>query len=181
MGGSPSKEVVYVESDESKQAKVLSKLENQLEDLRKEVVSVRPCITEGVRETISSEQDALLMRYSQLTDVTVIEENIREVFGNFPVLEFIVDTATRMVSAMNSTEEMTEILRWQERKLVKRVGSRVYGIEAHFKVKILEKEKGTFRTSKDTVVLIAYKCLAHVMDRPADDYPDDNELKRLTF
>lgn len=175
------KQVVYVESDESKQAKLLGALENQLESLKKEVVSVQPCISDGVKETVFSEQDALLMRYSQLSDRGTIEKNIQEVFGKFPVLEFIIDTATRMISAMQTTEEMTEILRWQERKLVKRVGSKVYGIEAHYKVKIMEKDKGTFKTNKETVGLIAYKLLAHVMDRPADDFPDDEELKCVTF
>ena len=45
MGGESSKpktivKTVYVESDESKRARVLSKLENQLEQLKEEVVSV---------------------------------------------------------------------------------------------------------------------------------------------
>ena len=103
---------VYVESDESKRAKVLSKLENQLEQLKKEVASVEPSIKQDVKQTVSLEQDALLMRYSQLKDKAKIEEDIRNMFGNFPMLNFIVDTASRMVAAMTSSKEMTEILRW---------------------------------------------------------------------
>ena len=184
MGGGSSKEVVrtvYVESDESKRAKLLGALDKQLEDLKQEVVSVQPCITDSVKETVFSEQDALLLRYSQLEDKATIERNIKEIFGKFPQLDFLVDTATRMIAAMNNTENMTEVLRWQERKLVKRVGSKVYGMEAHFKVKLLEEDKGRIRSHKEVVVMIAYKCLAHIMDRPAEDYPDAEELKMVTF
>ena len=189
MGGESSKpktivKTVYVESDESKRARVLSKLENQLEQLKEEVVSVEPSIQKSVKETVYVEQDALLMRYSQLKDKSKIEQDIRNMFGDFPLLGFIVDTASRMVTAMTSSEEMTEILRWQERKIVKRIGNQVYGIEAHYKVKLLEETKGEymgFRSSKETVVLIAYKCLAHAMDLNPEDYPDEETFKQITF
>lgn len=82
---------------------------------------------------------------------------------------------------MASSEELQEILRWQERKMVKRVGDKVYGIEAHYKVKVLEETKGTVFRSRDTVVLIAYKCIAHAMDLNPADFPDDEEHKQLTF
>ena len=84
---------------------------------------------------------------------------------------------------MTSSQELQEIFRWQERKMVKRVGDKVYEIEAHYKVKVLEESKGTMFTgrSKDTVVLIAYKCIAHVMDLNPAEFPDDEELKQLTF
>ena len=174
---------VYVESDESKRMKIIGKLENQLAELKKEVADVPPSIKQKVKETVSSEQDALLMRYSQLSDKRVIEKNIREIFGKFPLLEFLVDTATTLVAAINNTKELTEVLRWHERKLVKRVGNKVYGIEAHYKVKIMEEEKGSFLSGskKETVVLIAYKCLAHVMDLVPEEYPDDSDLKQIRF
>ena len=189
MGGESStpKEVVrtvYVESDESKRAKVLSKLENQLEQLKKEVASVEPSIKQDVKQTVSLEQDALLMRYSQLKDKAKIEEDVRNMFGNFPMLNFIVDTASRMVAAMTSSEEMTEILRWHERKIVKRIGNQVYGLEVHYKVKLLEETKEAYmglKSSRETVVLIAYKCLAHTMDLNPEEYPDDETFKQITF
>lgn len=180
MGGSSSKEVVqtvYVESDESKRIRMLGKLDRQLDDLKHEVISVKPLINQNVRETIASEEDALLMRYSQLQDTKEIEKNIREIFVNFPALDFLVDTATKMISAVNKSEELTELLRWHERKVIKRSGRRVYGLELHYKVKILEEDKGRIRTHKETVVLIAYKCLAHVMDLNPDEYPDDEEMQ----
>lgn len=183
MGSSSSTEVVkHVESEESKRAKLLDRLEKQLEELKSEVTKVEPSIKENIKETISQEEDALLMRYSQLTDKEKITQDIQKVFGDFPLLSFLVDTATRLVGAMTSSKEMTEILRWQERKMVKRVGNQVFGIEAHYKVKIMEESKGNvFSSSKDTVVLIAYKCIAHSMDLNPADIPDAEEYKQITF
>ena len=174
----------YVESDESKRVRLLGQLDRQLEDLRLEVTSVEPAIQDNVRETIRQDQGALLMRYSLLTDKDKIAQDIQTIFTGFPLLGFLVDTATRLVSTMTSSQELQEILRSQEQKMVKRVGNKVYRIEAHYKVKILEESKGGvpgFR-SKDTVVLIAYKCIAHAMDLDPEDFPDDEEYyKQITF
>ena len=177
------KQIERLKKDAQK-ANVLSKLENQLEELKKEVTSMEPSIQQDVKNTIYQEEDALLVRYSQLKDKAKIEEDIKKIFGNFPLLDFIVDTACRMVTAMTSSEEMTEVLRWQERKIVKRIGDQVYGIEAHYKVKMLEETKGEYmglKTSKETVVLIAYKCLAHVMELKPEEYPDAESFKKITF
>lgn len=184
MGSSSSKEVVrYVESDESKRMRLLSQLDKQLEELKQEVTSVEPAIKTNVRETVRLEQDALLMRYSQLQDKDRVVYDIRNIFAGFPLLEFLVETATKLVTTMTSSEELKEILRWQERKMVKRIDNKVYGIEAHYKVKILEESKGSvpgFKSS-DTVVLIAYKCIAHAMDLDPQDIPDDEEHQQITF
>ena len=188
MGSSSSKQtpkeiIRYVESDESKRIRLLGQLENQLEKLKQEVITVQPAISSNVRETVTEEQDALVMRYSQLTDKEQVVRDIREIFSGFPLLEFLVETANRLVNTMTSSQELQEILRWHERKTVKRVGNKVYGIEAHYKVKVLEETKGNMFTgkSKDTVVLIAYKCIAHVMDLNPAEFPDTEELKQLTF
>ena len=187
MGGGSSKvevkEVVrYVESDESKRAAILAKLDHQLEDLKKEVTLVPQIINDNIKTTISKLEDATLLRYSQLQDMTKIEENIKQVFKGFPVMQIIVDAASNMIAAMNATEELTEILRWQQRKLVKRVGDKVYGLEVHYKVKILEETKGWVgNKKKETVVLVAYKAIAHSMDLNPEDYPDDEELNMLKF
>lgn len=188
MGSSGSKQeikevVKYVESDESKRIRLLGQLENQLQQLKEEVNGVQPSISENVKETISLEQDALLLRYSQLKDKELVVRHIKEVFEKFPLLEFLVDTATTLVSVMTSSEEVKEILRWHEKKMVKRVNDKVYGIEAHYKVKILEEIQGNVFTgkSKDTVVLIAYKCMSHVMDLNPENFPDTEEFKQITF
>ena len=127
MGGASTKAeltkvVKYVESDESKRAAIIVRLDNQLDDLKKEVSSVPQIITDNVKTTITKLEDATLLRYSQLQDMTKIEENIKQVFSGFPVLQVVIDAASNMIAAMNATEELTEILRWQERKLVKCVG-----------------------------------------------------------
>ena len=116
---------------DAQKANVLSgKLENELEQRKKEVTSVEPSIQQDVKQTVSLEQDALLMRYSQLKDKAKIEEDIKKIFGDYQaMLDFIVDTACRMVSAMTSSEKMTDVLRWHERKIVKRIGNQVYGID----------------------------------------------------
>ena len=189
MGSSSSKpqtpkEVVkFIESDESKRIRLLGQLKNQLEELKQEVITVEPVFSTNVRYTVCQEQNALLMRYSQLTDREQVVRDIEGIFSGFPLLGFLVETATKLVSTMASSQELQEILSWQERKMVKRVGEKVYGIEAHYKVKLLEETKGNMLTgrSKDTVVLIAYKCIAHVMDLNPAEFPDDEELKQLTF
>ena len=172
-----------VESDESKRIRLLGQLDNQLKELKAEVTSVQPSIKENVRETIFLEQNALMIRYSELKNKQKIVEHVKEMFGNFPLLEFLVDTATTLVSVMASSEEMKELLRWHDKKLVKRFGNKVYGIEAHYKVKVLEEIKGNriTGTSKDTVVLIAYKCLSHAMDLDPEDFPDDKALAQIKF
>lgn len=190
MGSSSSqptevvKEVVkYVESDESKRRRLLNQLEKQLEELKQEVTTVQPAINSNVRQTVSQEQDALLMRYSQLTDKEQVVRDIQSIFAGFPLLGFLVETASKLITTMASSEDLKEILRWQERIMVKRVGDKVFGIEAHYKVKLLEESKGVVPgfKSKDTVVLIAYKCCAHAMDLDPKDFPDDEEHKKLTF
>lgn len=188
MGSSSSKQtpkeiVKYVESDESKRIRLLGQLQKQLEELKQEVITVEPTFRSNVRETVTVEQDALVMRYSELTDDKEVLCHIRRIFGGVPLLEFIVETATKLVNTMTSSEELQEILRWQERKTVKRVGDNVYGLEAHYKVKVLKETKGTVPgfKSKDTVVLIAYKLLTHLMDLNPAEFPDTEELKQITF
>lgn len=177
------KEVVkVVESDESKRASALMKLDRQLEELRKEVTTVEPIIKDNIKSEVHKVEDATLLKYSQLQDMSKIEENIMQVFKGFPVMQVLVDAASNMVAAMNATEELTEILRWQQRKVVKRVRDKVYGIEVHYKVKILEETKGWVgNKKKETVVMVAYKAIASTMDLNPNDFPDDNDLASIKF
>ena len=165
--------VPYVESDESKRAAVLVRLDSQLKELKREVTTIEPIIKENVRSEVLKVEDVLLLRYSQLQN----EDNLREIFKGFPVMSLLIDAASSMISAMNATEELTEILRWQQRKLIKRVGGEVIGMEVHYKVKILEETKGWVGSrKKETVVLVAYKAIASVMNLNPCDYPDAKEL-----
>ena len=183
MGGSSSKEVAQQESsDEQKQAEMIRQLETQLAGLKREVQSVQAIITDDVKDTTHSIEDAVIMSYSQLDDRKKIEENIREIFGNSPGMEYLVDTAKSLIATMTSTKEMTEIVRWQQRKMTKRIGNKVVGLECHYKVKIMEKDGGRFSLrSKETVCLLAYKFLVHTMNKSPNDYLDDEESKQLTF
>ena len=170
-----------MESDESKKAAILNKLDNQLAVLKKEVESVEPVIKNNVKAEVHRVEDAAILRYSQLQDISAIKENIQQIFSGFPVMSILVDAATNMVAAMNATEELTEIVRWQQRKAVKRMGDKVYGIEVHYKVKILEEIKGWFNGKKETVVLVAYKDIASLLDLNPDDYPNEEEFAALKF
>ena len=76
------------------------------------------------------------------------------------ILKFITDTATSMITALKHSKEMKEVVRWHQRKIEKKVGGKIIGMEAHYKVKIQEQTKGVWSKEKDTVVLIAYKVMA---------------------
>lgn len=169
------------EGDEIQKIKIRGELSNQLDQLKKEVDSVEPSIQDHVKETIFTVKDATIIRYKDLSERKKIVDHVSQMFGKFPLAEFLIDTTTTLVSIMSSSEEMKELLRWQERKMVKRVGNKVFGVEVHYKIKMLDETKGLFSTTKDTVVLIAYKCLNHAMDLKAADYPNDEEYKQLTF
>ncbi len=182
MGGSNSTASAQVVLDsDSKEFEI--KLDKQLGALKEEVLAVSPLIQEGVIATTHSIEDALIMRYSQLSDKMKIRQNIEEVLKSkkFPGTDVIVETAFSMISALNSTNEMEEIARWHQRKLMKRVGERVIGVECHYKVNIIEKDVGTFRRNKETICLIAYKFLAHTLDKEPEAFLDDEEFKHLTF
>lgn len=176
-------------------------LDEQLEEMKDEVKEVDQIITEDVIDTVKSIEDSVLLSYEQLEDMSKIEANIQQVFKGFPAVGILVDSATSMIAAMKNTDELKKMFRWQQRKVIQRIpGKRgqpdkVVGLELHYKVKIIEEStaagmmsrvSGFFKGApaqdkKKTVVLVAYKCLAHTMDLPADDYLDKEELDNLVF
>ena len=180
------KEVVKeLESDETKRVSLLASLNNHLDALKEEVRTVEPIIKENIKSEVQKIEDAVLLRYSHLQDSNAILKDIEKVFKGFPVMGVCIDAATNMIAAITSSPDMTEIMRWQQRKVVKRVGNKVYGIEIHYKLQVLkEVSKGWSlmkSAKKDTVVMVAYKSIASVMDLNPHDYPDDDELAALTF
>lgn len=190
MGGSSSKpevRTVEVESQESKRLRESMKLDKQLAELKDEIYALAPIIHESVKKTFSEEADALVVKYDDLADknAAAIIRNIDQLFPAFPLKEFLVDTAQAMIHAMASTEEMSEMLRWQKRMIIKTINGKVYGMEAQYKVKLLDESSrdGYFRptTHTKTTLLIAYKCVSHVMTIAPGDCPTDDELKSLTF
>ena len=162
-------------------------LNEQLEELKEEVKTVVPVITDGIKHTFMSQEDVLLMKYSQLDDMDKIKEDIKGMFqsvDDVKILDFIIATATSMISALKHSKEMKEVMRWHQRKLEKRVSdTQVVGMEAHYKVKIEETTSGGIisKKEKETVVLIAYKVMAHILDRAPEDFLGKEELAALTF
>ena len=186
MGSSESKVEEIAdeqECDEIQKIKIRGELNTQLDQLKEEVDSVEPSIQDHVQETIFTVKDATLIRYKDLAERKKIVEHVSQMFGKFPLAEFLIDTTATLVNVMSSSEEMKELLRWHERKMVKSIGNKVFGVEVHYKIKLLDETTGIRYVSKtkDTVVLIAYKCLNHVMDLNPADYPNDEEYKQLKF
>ena len=186
MGGKQSVVIREVESDASIEARVRGSLDTQLATLKDEVVQVSPVIQEKVITTINEISDAIVIRYRQLENMEKIECNIRDILGSSAlpqVTEFLVETATRMISAMNSTDEMKEIMRWQRRKQVVNVDGQVVGMEVHYRVKLLEEKTKYYisKSSRDTVVLIGYKIMVHSLRENPDHVLTASQLKGLTF
>ena len=186
MGSSESKVEEIVdeqECEEIQKIKIRGELNTQLNKLKEEVDKVKPSIQDHVKETIFTVKDATLIRYKDLAERQKIVEHVSQMFGKFPHAQFLIDTTATLVNVMSSADEMKELLRWHERKMVKRVGTKVFGVEVHYKIQMLDETTGYKFVSrtKDTVVLIGYKCLNHAMDLNAADYPNDEEYKELTF
>lgn len=191
MGGSSSKAAeekaiseIAPNADEQQKVVLLERLEKQVQELRDEIKEIPPAFTKEIKATVSMEEDVMLLRYADLKDKSAIQRNISEIFSKHPMLEFIMETAKSMIASMSSTQEMTDAMRWNNRKLVKRVGSKVYGLEAHFKVQLLEKKESHnlgLTSSKDTILIVAYKCRAHSIEGDPDMFPDEDEIKHLTF
>ena len=180
---------VYIESDEAKRAIELRKLETQLESLKTEVQTLKQHFTsDEVRHTIVSKDDVLLLQYKELDDTTKILMNIDTIFNGLPGMEFIVETAKKLIEAIRGTDELKEVVRWQSNKVVQSDadGKRSIGIEVHYKLKILEETKGGGMLgmrggSKNTALLIAYKYFAHVMDKPPSEIPSLEDIKKIKF
>ena len=186
MGGTQSVVIREVETDESLEARVRGTLDSQLQDMREDVLKVPPVISENVITTINEISDAIVIRYHQLEKLDVIAKNIQDLLGSdsMPqVTEFLVETATKRVAAMNSTAEMKEIMRWQRRKQVVNVDGQVIGMEAHYRVKLLEEKTKHYisKDSKDTVILIGYKILVHSLQERPEHVLTGPQLKQLKF
>ena len=171
---------VQVKEVESEESKAIREAKNQLDAMKAEVMQVPQVITDGVKETIDSKQDALLIRYRDLNNKEMIASDVRKMFGKFPFSDVVVDTAAQMIECLQDSKAMKEATRWHERKQIRKLGNKVVGIELHYKIKIAEETHGTVFSKTDTLVLVAYKVLAHSMEGSPDDYLDKTELESLT-
>jgi len=181
------KEVVKVQnSEEAKLALVQTSLDNQMSAMKKEVDELPQHFSEDqVKVTIAYKGDVTLLRYSNLENPNDILKNISTIFDGFPAAHVIMDEAQKLIHAMHSTESLKEILRWQSKCLVTKQDGQNVGIEAHYKLKLLEETNGIryINKKKVTVFVIAYKCYAHLLQLTADEVPDLSKLnlKSLKF
>ena len=81
---------------------------NTRKSLKDEMKDIPPAFTDQIKETVSMEEDVILLRYADLKDKAVLQKNIEDIFCKHPMLKFINDTSKSMVAAMSSTEEMTD-------------------------------------------------------------------------
>ena len=189
MGGNSSKEDIIEENEaeEANRALALIKLEKQLEGLKEEVQSFKQHFpSEEVQHTIASKDDVLLLQYKELEDMSKIADNIDTIFEGLPGMEFIIDTAKKLISAIRQTDELKEIIRWQSNRVIQTddAGKSSIGVEVHYKLKILEetKSEGMLRgKSKSTAFLIAYKYFAHALNKPPSEIPSLQDIKKIKF
>ena len=160
-------------------------MDDQLDALKREVTNVKPIIRDNILAKIISIEDAMVLKYNQLQDMSKIKDNINQVFKGYPILHVLADAASNMIATMNTTDELTDILRWQQRKHIKRVRDKVYGLELHSTAKIFEKTKRWVESEKEleksTFVLFAFKANVCTMELNPADYPDEEDLSFLRF
>ena len=75
MGASSSK----VEDIES-----FPDIQQQVAEMQTEVTKISPVITTDVIETVNTKEDALVMKYSNLQDLTKIKQDVEKIFSNNP-------------------------------------------------------------------------------------------------
>ena len=94
-----------------------------------------------------------------------------------------MEIAVPLLEAMTQSKEMKEATRWHRAEQVIRLGDRVYGLELHCRMKVMEETKGgvIMTSSKHTSCVIGYKVMVHSMDRRPEGYPTRSEMKQLTF
>ena len=187
MGNKQStREVIkYVESDKAKQAMAMVELDKQLSKLSDEVRGVDNLFpSDKISETMQCHQDTLIMRYERLNDMGTILKNIETIYAEYPGIEMLKEHAKRLIQCTQDAASLKEIMRWQSCKALKVVDGKSVGIEIHYKLKIFDESSsgGFWRDAKkETLVLIAYKCVAHAMNVRPTNLPDYDKVKKLTF
>ena len=174
MGGTTSTAIadhVYSATD---RAAALRNLDSRLDALRREIQDRPQAITKGVANTVSAVSDAMILRYSQLQDTSLIEKNVGELFQKFPGREHVINATRDMMLSMRSTKS-SRLQGWKHRKKFMTHKGKELGVEIHYKTEMIEDVSTAH--NRDTVVLIAYKCLAHVMDpKVSHRYMDVDQL-----
>ena len=171
MGGSTSNVVQHIYGTRDQLA--ITDLDRRLDSLGQEIKSRPQAITQGVLKTVSSVEDAVILRYSDLQDQREIERNVETIFSTFPGSEKVIESTKQMIDDMQSSRS-NQLQGWQHNKKFKDHEGKKIGIEIHYKTQMFEASSSA---SRDTVVLIAFKCLAHIMDpNIKHGYMDTHEL-----
>lgn len=189
MGSSESKTVtkevvktVYANTDEANTALALCQLENKTKELQAEVQNIKQEFPDkDIIRTLATTQDVLVLRYKELEETSKILKNVSQIFAKFPGSSFINETAQKLVLTMRSTDELKEIIRWQSNKVVRNVDGQVYGIEVHYKLNMMEDIKKHYisKDQKDTILIVAYKCITHTMNASVTDVPSEASWEKL--
>jgi hypothetical protein len=94
-------------------------VDRQLETIRNEVRQQERLITENVIQEMTVKEDTLVMRYSDLKDMTEISEQIQKIFeGEQEAVQFLKEAASKMIAVFHSSSAMKELLRWNQVKKV---------------------------------------------------------------
>ena len=164
------------------QEEINSAQSHELEKFKQEVMQIEPTIRTNVRDTVSHIENALSIRYLQLRDKENVIESVKAIFAGSPGLGFVVDAASRMVSSLSSSDQIHSMIQWKMCHKIVREGNHVYGMELHYKFKTLEGARTEFLYhSSDAVMLVAFNYMVHIMDYDPENFPDDEELGKLTL
>lgn len=171
------------EADDNNQKLLSSSLTDQLEKMKLDVQAQRPIIEENVVATAEADEQAFVLRYSDVKDPEQVRMNVQELFGESPVSEFLVDSAVKVFNAITSTTELKEMQGWRRTSKIKNVDGNIFGIEVHFVVNGMKQAKGRdwkFNKVEDTILLIGYKYVVYSMSLNPDEIPKENELLEET-
>ena len=99
----------------------VTNIDEQLKQTRMEVREQPALITQNVIQQIYSREDSMVLRYNDLNDKSKIIDHLATIFKDEVALTFLTNAAQKMISAFQSSEEMTELCRWNQVKKVNKV------------------------------------------------------------
>ena len=154
----------------------------ELQKLKQEVMQIEPTIRTNVRVTVSHTENALSAHYHQLRDQKNVIESVKAIFAGSPGLGFVLDAASRLLSSLTSSDQSNSMVHWQMCHKIVRQGNYVYGMELHYKIKKQEGAKThLLHHSSDAKMLVAFNYMVHIMDYDPENFPNDQELGKLTL
>lgn len=98
----------------SRQLERTDVIDQRLKETRAEVSQQKALITENVIQQLMSNEDSMVLRYSDLKDATKISKHIQEIFKDEHAVQFLTDAAEKMITVFQNSEEMNKLLRWNQ-------------------------------------------------------------------